>query len=234
MSAFDNVVKLIKEWRPEAQPTELKYRDALAAFLRERLKEAKVEKEYRHAGTTIDVYIKQSGFWGDSEAFVELKRNLLQKTQLDRLVGQVESLRPGKNALIVVMCGETNPALETRFREKYRLTTEFFAPTAFALLMKPSVALPTERKRGKRDYDHLSSELEDAWAKYTTENVGSINNYFPEPFLANLIHVPVDVFRKVAAHMGDDRISGIRGLKGERVYRIISGRPKSRPRFTRI
>jgi hypothetical protein len=140
MSAYDNVLKLIKEWQPEAQPSEIKYRDALTVVLRERLKEAKVEKEYRHAGTTIDIYVKQSGFWGDSEVFVELKRNLLQKTQLDRLVGQVESLQPRRNALIVVLCGDTNPALETRFREKYKLTNDLFAPATFTLVTKPCIA----------------------------------------------------------------------------------------------
>ena len=70
----------------------------------------------RHAGTTIDIYVKQSGFFGTSEVFVELKRNLLPKAELDRLVGQVKSLQPGKNALIVLLCGETNPSLATRFR----------------------------------------------------------------------------------------------------------------------
>lgn len=146
MSTFDNVHKLIKEWRPDALPTELKYRDSLVTFLRERLKDSHLEKEYRHSGTTIDIYVKQSGFWGPSEVFIELKRNLLQKTQLDRLVGQVESLRPGKNALIVVLCGETNPSLEVRFREKYGLTNQLFVPTAFTLILKPTVALPTEQR----------------------------------------------------------------------------------------
>jgi hypothetical protein len=234
MSAFDNVLKLIKDWQPEAQPNELKYRDALTLALRSGLKGAQIEKEYRHTGTTIDIYVKQAGFWGNSEVFVELKRNLLQKTQLDRLVGQVESLRPGKNALIVVLCGETNPALETRFREKYKLTNDLFAPASFRLILKSGITLPTEQKNGKPDYDALSEQLEDAWAKFTVKNVGSVNNYLPEPFMAKLINAPVEVFRRVAAHMGDARISWIRDSEGERVYRIISGLPKPRPRFTRI
>lgn len=41
------------------------------------------------------------------------------KAQLDGLVGQVESLQPGKNAILIVLCGGTNPALVTRFKEKY-------------------------------------------------------------------------------------------------------------------
>jgi hypothetical protein len=235
MSAFQNVVKLINEWQPQGQPTELKYRDSLLVFLQEKLKDAQIEKEYRHAGTTIDVYVKQAGFWGNSEVFVELKRNLLQKAQLDRLVGQVESLRPGKNAVIVVLCGETNPALEKRFREKYKLTNDIFAPATFTLITKPGITPAPEAKRNdKRDYEILSEQLEDAWAKFTVKNVGSVNNYFPEPFMANLISVPLEVFRRVAAHMGDERISWTRDNKGERIYRIISGLPKPRPRYTKI
>jgi hypothetical protein len=80
-----------------------------------------VETEYRHNGTTIDIYVKQRGFLGDSsEVFVELKRNLLHKAQLDRLVGQVESLQPSKNAILVILCGQTNPALVTRLNERYQ------------------------------------------------------------------------------------------------------------------
>lgn len=125
MSAFENVTKLTKEWQPHILPTELKYRDALSTLLRGCLKDAKVETEYRHIGTTIDIYVKQSGFFGSSEVFVELKYNLLHKAQLDRLVGQIESLQPGKNAIVVILCGQTNPALLTRFKERYKIQDGF-------------------------------------------------------------------------------------------------------------
>src|SRR5207245_4050672 len=120
MSAFESVTKLVKEWQPRPLPTELKYRDSLTTLLRERLRDAKVETEYRHNGTTIDIYVKKYGIFGSSEVFVELKRDLLHKAQLDRLVGQIESLEPLKNAIVVILCGETNPALVTRLREKYK------------------------------------------------------------------------------------------------------------------
>ena len=32
----------------------------------------------------------------------------------------MESLLPGKNAIVLVLCGDTNPALVTRFKEKYK------------------------------------------------------------------------------------------------------------------
>ncbi len=119
MSAIESVYKLVKEWKPDALPTELKYRDSLAAMLREQLKGEKIETEYRHGGTTADIYVKTSGFFGPSEVFLELKRDLKHKAQLDRLVGQIQGLQPKKNAIIVVLCGETNPALVTRFKEVF-------------------------------------------------------------------------------------------------------------------
>ncbi len=121
MSAFESVRKIAKEWQPQLLPTELKYRDSFIAYLRERLKDAKrIEPEYRHLGTTTDIYVEQSGFFGSSAVFVELKRNFISKAQLDRLVGQIESLEPKKNFIVVLLCGETNPALVSRLKERYK------------------------------------------------------------------------------------------------------------------
>jgi hypothetical protein len=111
MSALESVLKLVQQWEPGVQPTELKYRDSLVAFIRDNLKDSKIETEYRHRGTTVDIYVKKPGFLSSSEVFVELKRDLKQKAQLDRLVGQIASIGPDKSAIIVVLCGETHPAL---------------------------------------------------------------------------------------------------------------------------
>lgn len=69
--------------------------------------------------------MKEKGFFGSTEVFVELKRNLTSKSQLDRLVGQIESLQPKKNFIVVVLCGETNPALLSRLKEKYNEGQQF-------------------------------------------------------------------------------------------------------------
>ncbi len=141
MSAFDTVSELVKGWQPQPLPTELKYRNSLTELLRARLPKAKIETEYRHNGTTIDIYAKEPGFFGSTEVFVELKRNLLHKAQLDRLVGQIESLQPGKNAILVVLCGDTNPALVTRFKEKYGIGGKAvtFGPGVVRIVVKADV-----------------------------------------------------------------------------------------------
>ncbi|HET9284485.1 MAG TPA: hypothetical protein VFR24_21230 [Candidatus Angelobacter sp.] len=125
--SLDKIRRLIKEWQPGILPTELKYRDSLTTYLREALKGSKIENEYRHEGTTIDIHIKISGFFSDTQVFIELKRNLLQKAQFDRLVGQVESLKPSKNSIIVVLCGDSNPGLVERLKEKYSIGDPFLA-----------------------------------------------------------------------------------------------------------
>ena len=116
-----SVAKSVKQWKPEVCPNELKYRDSLIAHLHSQMRDAKIEPEYRHMGTTIDIYVKADGFWGSSEVFLELKRNLESKSQFDRLVGQIESLEPKKHPLIVVLCGKTNPVLLKRLRDRYKI-----------------------------------------------------------------------------------------------------------------
>ena len=117
-------------------------RDSLIAFLREQLKPdtTNIEPEYRPSGTTTDIYVTESGFFGSSEVFVELKRNLTQKAQLDRLVGQIASLQPDKNNIIVVLCRKTNPALLSRFKELFRLDRVMWSKLTVVLkpAMKPA------------------------------------------------------------------------------------------------
>ena len=142
MTAFESVLKSAKQWQPNPLATELKYRDALIAHLRQQLKEATIEPEYRHSGTTTDIYVKRKGFFGFSEVFVELKRNLSSKSQLDRLVGQIESLEPKKNFIIVILCGETNPTLLARLKERY-------GASQYRVLVDPCLEIVVKEHAGK-------------------------------------------------------------------------------------
>lgn len=116
------LVRILKNWRPSAMRTELEYRDALFERLRAALPDnAQIEKEYRHRGTTVDLYIRcNEGFPPtDTEVFFELKRNLTKKSEYDRLVGQIEGLDPRENKIFVVLFGERDPALVRRLKEQY-------------------------------------------------------------------------------------------------------------------
>jgi hypothetical protein len=123
--ALTHVSKVIREhWKPGKLTSEREYRSSLAEFLREAAPDAKLEKEYRHDGTTTDIYFKY-----DAEIFIELKYNLQRKGDCDRLVGQIEGLNPKKHKIIVVLCGdEQNESLHGRLQEKYRTGWEGTSP----------------------------------------------------------------------------------------------------------
>jgi hypothetical protein len=189
MSAFDSVLKLLKKWEPEPLPSELSYRDSLVAHLRQHLSGVKkLESEYRHLGTTTDIYVKQSGFWGDSEVYIELKRNLTAKGQLDRLVGQIESLEPKKNAIIVVLCGITSPALTARLRGKYGVPeglTIIQTEKSFQVVEKPHSNAPNAARKAVRQSRPRAKDSTDVndllnLHKRTIKETRIANNLYPE------------------------------------------------------
>jgi hypothetical protein len=116
-----NLSRAIDRWSPPDLGKETEYRDSLAAHLKECAPNGRVQIEYRHLGTTTDIYFEFDGVFGNHKAFIELKRNLKQKSELDRLIGQTEHLKPRKdNVIIIVLCGDTAPALLDRLREQYK------------------------------------------------------------------------------------------------------------------
>lgn len=117
--------ELVKGWKPDPMATETGYSNALAAYLRAALPEdTRVEREYRHAGTTTDVGVIYKGILSGGEVFFELKRNLKKKTDYDRLIGQIEGLRPKQNRIFVVLVGDTDDALVGRLREHCKPYTD--------------------------------------------------------------------------------------------------------------
>ena len=62
------------------------------------------ECEYRHLGTTIDTFVQWNGILSGDQVFIELKRNLTQKAELNRLIGQIDDLQPEEHNIIVVLC----------------------------------------------------------------------------------------------------------------------------------
>lgn len=115
-----SIVNLVRPWTPAAGKKEIAYRDELLALLHQALPEdAKVEKEYRTRGTTVDLWIRWNGFFVNDELHIELKVNLRRKTEFDRLVGQIESLEPASNRVLVMLIGDSDPALVQRLQRKY-------------------------------------------------------------------------------------------------------------------
>jgi len=120
--------KLTSKWQPPRLKNEAAYRDHLLELIRSSVpSDTKVEKEYRHHGTTIDIWVRWTGLLFSGELALELKVNLRKKAEFDRLVGQIESLNPEANAVLVVLIGETDRSLLGRLQDKY---SRFIKPPA--------------------------------------------------------------------------------------------------------
>ena len=129
-----NLNRALKEWHPEDFKKESEYRDSLLAYLRECAPDARITREYRHLGTTVDLFLEWPGFFGKDAVFIELKRNLTHKAQLDRLIGQIECLQPKKHNIVVLLCGETDQSLLERLKEHY----EHYGWTVHIFVQKPA------------------------------------------------------------------------------------------------
>lgn len=120
------MAKLVRTWEPVPAKNEIAYRDQLLAFIRRAVPaDTRIEREYRHRGTTVDLWIEWKGLFVGDELAAELKVNLKKKSELDRLVGQIESMNPSKHKVLVVLIGETDEALLGRLRARY---ADFIAP----------------------------------------------------------------------------------------------------------
>lgn len=108
------------QWNPGNLGGELKYRDNLYEHLRDSVPEGcVVQKEYRHLGTTIDIWIKWLGFLWTTEVGFELKLNLTKKSDYDRLIGQLESMEPSKTNIVVVLIGSVEEAFLMKLKHRY-------------------------------------------------------------------------------------------------------------------
>lgn len=118
---LDAVTKCVSTWRPPIQSKETPYTRLLAEYLRLNLPEdTHVESEYRHAGETLDIYVQYSGIISDDEVFIEVKRRLSRKSEFNRLVGQISSLDPLKNKILLVLIGDCDIELIGRLRRQFR------------------------------------------------------------------------------------------------------------------
>ncbi|MES9950256.1 MAG: hypothetical protein ABW118_14965 [Candidatus Thiodiazotropha sp.] len=114
------VMKRVSQWEPPKQKNEIAYRNHLLEVLRPLLpSDARIEKEYRHRGTTMDLWLEWKGLLFSDDLSFELKVNLTRKTDCDRLIGQIEGLEPKNNKILIILIGETENSLLKRIQEKY-------------------------------------------------------------------------------------------------------------------
>lgn len=99
--------RIAEQWEPDELPDEKAYQEAFYSFLQERAEKAMVLREHLHNGGVVDFFIRYQGWVQGGEVFVEMKAHVRDTRDIDRLVGQIMRMEPKKNAILVVLCGET-------------------------------------------------------------------------------------------------------------------------------
>lgn len=130
------VRSIASEWTPDPMGSEQEYQEDIEPFLRAVLpEEAVLAREYMHLGSKLDFYVRLQGWIRRHEIAIEMKANLRSKSEFDRLKGQLQGYEPGKNQVILILCGDTEPSYIQQLRELYRDQLEDLDPS-FAILTK--------------------------------------------------------------------------------------------------
>ena len=130
-SFCDEVLSIVRQWTPKKRYRKnkhAKYCDELAEFIREKLRKMQQNVPF---GVPEEHYVKREGGRSradievDGRIGIELKLNLTGKTEMDRLMGQLNHYEDEYNCIIVVLCGEVRE--DTADELKYKLKKRYGA-----------------------------------------------------------------------------------------------------------
>ena len=130
-SFCDEVLSIVRQWTPKKRYRKnkhAKYCDELAEFIREKLRKMQQNVPF---GVPEEHYVKREGGRSradievDGRIGIELKVDLKGKTEMDRLMGQLNHYEEEYNCIIVVLCGEVRE--DTADELKYKLKKRYGA-----------------------------------------------------------------------------------------------------------
>lgn len=105
----DNVRDQLVKWKPNRSESEREYEDAAYRHLNACLPKDKFERQYWRGKTRADIYVE---FKDAAKVAIELKRDLQERGEYHRLIGQVyEYLTEWNVEALIILCGDSDPAL---------------------------------------------------------------------------------------------------------------------------
>lgn len=109
--SIGTIENFIKEWKPKDCKTEKDYEESLHDYLEKRLEGKNITRQYGVGRAKVDLAI-------DKKVFVELKKDLKNTVQLQRLIGQLELYAKDLDNMIVVITGEVDRDLFKQLIDK--------------------------------------------------------------------------------------------------------------------
>lgn len=152
-SLFEDTIKKIKKWKPTKKfSKELKYSNDLADFLRDEFNEnqSRVSVTKEDGRGLCDIAINK-------KIGIELKKDLKNKSEIDRLAGQIIDYKKDYEDIIIVLVGDTKrDALEV-LKDKISYLDERDAGVFFEQGLRIEVIekgdRTNERKKPRKDND---------------------------------------------------------------------------------
>ncbi len=110
----DDIAQTIEQWQATGT-TEEECEESLGKYLNQKFEKPVFHRQFTIGKSRADIYVR---FPGGASVAIELKSNLTERTEFQRLIGQMyEYLNVSDVELVVVLCGDGNPALEKMVRD---------------------------------------------------------------------------------------------------------------------
>jgi hypothetical protein len=112
LNTFNDTLSAVNRWKPSQQYTEeLNYRDDLFKYLKKEINSTapytympreKISVLTQEAAGYCDINVEQRAVG------IKIKKDLLEKSDVDRLIGQLAGYKSGYDDIIVVLVGKTD------------------------------------------------------------------------------------------------------------------------------
>lgn len=117
---FSPILHAVQQWMPSRRfRSEEGYRNDLVAYLEKEFGAHSVKPEARRRMVDIEVIGPGLLSFGE-DVGIEIKANLQSKSEMNRLIGQLESDTKYFQQVICVLCGDTDPKLGREVAEWVR------------------------------------------------------------------------------------------------------------------
>lgn len=111
--SIGHVEGLVKDWKPQGCGSEKDYENSLYTYLEKKLEGKGITKQHGVGRSKVDIAVGK-------KVFIELKKDLKNTGQLQRLIGQLELYSKDISNLIIILCGEVDKNLLKQLKDKVK------------------------------------------------------------------------------------------------------------------
>jgi hypothetical protein len=111
LDAVSHVESLVRKWKPRDCETEKDYENSLYNYLEKVMKGKEITKQYGVGRSKVDLAVGK-------KVFIELKKDLKNTGQLQRLFGQLELYSKDLGNIMIILCGEIDKNLLKQLRDQ--------------------------------------------------------------------------------------------------------------------